>query len=733
MHKSFPCKFFHRNGYCSKKDDCRFSHGPLNEVTEKLLEEALRRDEALRELAKKAEQDSSVQPANTEESESVEADKDPEILKLPLRPNFYNSTDAEKETSVEQTEDVSSVASDAARPPGPPSADQQEPVCYSVQAVLGAQMSRPYISFFGAPRGEDPAPAAAPRGSSDVTVGNTSHAPYSVDAVLKSYKSMGNSTLGQIPTFSSTQSLPYTPKSTSEKVPQPVLGSQNQNQKVPVNTRQEVNVYQGKIFSPVCADSISRTSPDPSYLSGDRKKRGGEVSASQRPAQRELPRSVVSGSDESKDAAERRHLPMGPMCSESSAWHPPKHHTQLKPHLSGLTSDSLRKAFSPSSGFKGLSVGAAAAVGPVKSPARTKDPSNAAVHHFGAQFSEMLQKGTTTQPTPKPGSPQGYLSNTTPERQGRNPDGKDSSVKRPFRSLFAPLTPDSETAPACPQCFIKSPQSADIARTKTCATSFHSLFASPLSATPTSPPGLESRSSVAVTRPCSQQSLLRPKHTASGLRAPLSVQAKPGVHSPAPPARIPDPGLDRVKQVATPVSQDAPSDAPTGHHPRQLPDVSPPRDSAAETSTKSVLKSLFLSLGPYQEDGETRESSRSPSDEEKEEKSSSECVLKQQQESRVKKKRKKRKNKMTRAFHQSAVDAAAGSAEHQSPQTSDIRDAGMSRPQERNSGSRVPPFTPAAPLTQRPTLLRVKQGSEEGEVVNGNTAVTPFKDLFKPF
>lgn len=47
--------------------------------------QALKRDNDLYELAKKAEQESSGQPANTDESEILEANTTPDILLQPLR------------------------------------------------------------------------------------------------------------------------------------------------------------------------------------------------------------------------------------------------------------------------------------------------------------------------------------------------------------------------------------------------------------------------------------------------------------------------------------------------------------------------------------------------------------------------------------------------------------------------------------------------------------------------
>ncbi|XP_063059607.1 zinc finger CCCH domain-containing protein 6-like [Engraulis encrasicolus] len=41
MHSAFPCKFFHRGRGCQNQDSCRFSHAPLTELTERILDKFL--------------------------------------------------------------------------------------------------------------------------------------------------------------------------------------------------------------------------------------------------------------------------------------------------------------------------------------------------------------------------------------------------------------------------------------------------------------------------------------------------------------------------------------------------------------------------------------------------------------------------------------------------------------------------------------------------------------------
>ncbi|KAF6724542.1 Zinc finger CCCH domain-containing protein 6 [Oryzias melastigma] len=101
-------------GKCSQQENCRFSHEPLTDVTEKLLDEAIKRDIEFYEQKKKSEQESLGEPVN--ESEAPPAIENPDIPVELLRPSFYNSADVEEQTSVCQNEDA---GSDADPPQGP--------------------------------------------------------------------------------------------------------------------------------------------------------------------------------------------------------------------------------------------------------------------------------------------------------------------------------------------------------------------------------------------------------------------------------------------------------------------------------------------------------------------------------------------------------------------------------------------------------------------------------------
>ncbi|KAK9540329.1 hypothetical protein VZT92_002790 [Zoarces viviparus] len=114
-------------GNCSQGADCKFSHEPLNDVTNQLLHEVFKRDDDLYALSKKAEQEPSGQPENTDEPEVTEASRTSDALLQPLRPIFYNSgeTNTEKDCQTKELADIKEEAvppnaSDAAQPHLPP-------------------------------------------------------------------------------------------------------------------------------------------------------------------------------------------------------------------------------------------------------------------------------------------------------------------------------------------------------------------------------------------------------------------------------------------------------------------------------------------------------------------------------------------------------------------------------------------------------------------------------------
>lgn len=145
-----------------------------------------------------------------------------------FRPSFYNSTDVDEQTSVGQNEepDPGSEA-DPPHSPSLSSLEQKDPVCYSVEAVLGPQLFKPLFSFYTKPRSQEATSPSVPPSSSETPSSsvNPMEAPYSVDAVLRSFKSMEGSEL-----VDNTNSVLQTPSYSKEITDRP-LWSQNQQLK----------------------------------------------------------------------------------------------------------------------------------------------------------------------------------------------------------------------------------------------------------------------------------------------------------------------------------------------------------------------------------------------------------------------------------------------------------------------------------------------------------------------
>ncbi|XP_057699343.1 zinc finger CCCH domain-containing protein 6-like [Corythoichthys intestinalis] len=196
MHKSFPCKYFHKKGRCSNRDDCKFSHEPLNDITMKLLNEDIERD---MELAKKA-NEALVQSTAVDESvinplDTSQEQKAGDKLVEPFRFNFYNSAESNadcKEICV--TEGViGAIEGDAQQQPECKSPlvtpCSEPPALYSVEAVLGP----PLPTFFKTP-------SDLPTSSGCSSSPTPSKVSYSVDVVLKSPKSTQSFTLSHTST-----------------------------------------------------------------------------------------------------------------------------------------------------------------------------------------------------------------------------------------------------------------------------------------------------------------------------------------------------------------------------------------------------------------------------------------------------------------------------------------------------------------------------------------------------
>ncbi|XP_028255448.1 uncharacterized protein LOC114431928 [Parambassis ranga] len=533
MHKSFPCKFYHSTGKCFQGDDCRFSHEPLTELTKQLLDQALKRSE-LCEVAKKGQQEPAGQPVGTDPASEVkEAKLTPDLLLQPLRPNFYNSTAtcAEQETcqAEEQEEAIPpQTASDGAQPRSPPSAtpNSEELVCYSVEAMLGPQLSRPFFSFYTAPGSPS---LSDPQTTCDTTPSapNKSEAPYSVEAVLKSCTSVEKSALGQtFHTPPTTKTLSYYPLTHSEKVTDPLLHSEYQDEKKSLKTK-------------VHKENLSSIQP-----------------------------SVVTEAEKSKhkDMKESRPLPADGTASLSSDSHAllPVGPTESKPSEQTCASKHVpAQTVAARSSFNSFPFSA---------------------HHLAAEgLGVVEQRYKKTQSGLNVQTQRVKSERTSAERSSKMTD---TGTKRPFQSLFAGLIADDPETPTPDSAsdFTEPSQSAGLTRRdadegeprKTSGTSFLSLFSTPLKETAAAAPPLS---------PDSRQKT-------SSSEPSLPRQVRTGTQdSPRPendtPAEVPgpDPSAALVQQ--------------------QPPGLSSPG------AASSVLKSLFLCLSPYQEDGEQQKSSDS--------------------------------------------------------------------------------------------------------------------------
>ncbi|XP_054866160.1 uncharacterized protein LOC111575044 [Amphiprion ocellaris] len=615
MHKSFPCKFFHRKGKCFQGADCKFSHEPLNDVTSRLLDEALKRASDLSELAKKAEQESSRGQPNTAESEIIETNETPDTLIQPIRPNFYSSTDAAKETLLCPTEEQADVtvevflphASNATPPQSPPSTSNKEPVCYSVEAVLGPQLYRPFPRFFTAPGSQESTPPSVPQTSSSIGMSRQSEAPYSVDAVLRSFKSVEKSPFGQASATTTVKTVSCTPKTDCEKSTDPLLNSQHE--KILLNTRDETNKSLQKMFKSLPSfqmhtGQISKTCRDLLLTSEDQRNQRGDVAESIKTAQRtssevklELLVSPVTQVERSTSSPIKGDMKDNQTC-------PP---AQLKPHLSGPTSDlqSSIKPFSPSAGFSEFKD--RAKVESVSCLDTKSDSSDSSSHHFAAK--QRPECGF------KLGTLQLYSAKTSPERSKEMTVGCKKNQKIPFFGLFANPISDSVT-PAHPRGFIQTPRCADftskdlktaVESDKPPSISFLSLFAEPLIDTAASAPCLWSQADYSKAFHLSKRQASPPPCVAG-------TDATETPHGPVSPNFSSSSKNESTSQPVNPVCRlvsDSLGEIPTSPAPQslnpsiasaqqQLPDMSSPRDS--------VLKSLFLSLSPYQEDRQQRDS-----------------------------------------------------------------------------------------------------------------------------
>ncbi|XP_076001837.1 uncharacterized protein LOC142994848 [Genypterus blacodes] len=598
MHNSFPCKFFHAMGKCTQGAGCKFSHEPLSELTKQLLDEALKRDHDLR-LANKAAQDASEPPANADEPAT------PDALTLPIRPNLYNSTGphAEEDGSA-QTEGEADVTEDAATP-GDPTADlpRPEPLCYSVEALIEPQISKPFPSFYTRPKAEEPATLSDTRDLAD----NPTAVPYSVEAVLRSHKDAGDSSLSYSPTLSTTQTVSYSPYTAFPPVTYNPLRSAYRNAETShlSNTAKEPKTSRGNSLN-----SLSNSTLNPSTKSGP-----------------DLPLTSPIHKEQSRDTPESQRAagrgtsglrpPVTELHNTNTDWKvASQSKTETQKHRGAVFSlgtcrnDAAHpcKPVKPSRGafhtlFSGSPGQTSTPPNPAQTKARVSSPSPIASQRSALAYRPSTSSASTVrtviqQPLsgPEAGPQTRGGAEATADSGGNaahcveSSDGRRETVKRRFHDLFArPITNISQSVPgsaaetSSPPTRPTDRASKDVAEvesTKTTSRLFLGLFAAPLGETPAPPPLPRELST-----PASERTSCRPG-VSVGSSSSASTQR--------------DSGLARAR--FKPISQ-----APAS--PDQ-PDTEKEENSssaAVPPGKGSVLKTLFLSLSPYRADTEQQQ------------------------------------------------------------------------------------------------------------------------------
>ncbi|KAF0037873.1 hypothetical protein F2P81_010747 [Scophthalmus maximus] len=529
-----------KHGYDRQGDECQLKH---IQGYNDLVKEALKRENDLYELSKKAQQVSPGQPATPDESEVMEENRtDVPIQQL----SFYNSggTNAEQEALLCKTEELCGItettvppeASDSAQLLSPLSTglNREEPVCYSVEAVLGPQLFKPFPSFFSTPgTSMDSLPLSGP----PTSTAEQSKAPYSVgaDNTVRSRKSVASSALGYLSTHLSVQSVFYTPKSDCEELTDPLRSSEAEKVPYSPSNRIETNKPQERMFRSlpslkVHTNPMSKTRPD--VTPAQRAYREGKLESLQSPA------AVAETSVSSKrkgDLQESTHLlvnfngvlPFAATKHRIQTFTP----TPLRPRLSGQTPDSQAsvKTLCASLGYSEFKGPAGVPAESFTSSAKTSDSRNSSViRRFTAkQPTETHQSSKKSQSALIPGSQRHYSTETAAECSSRVTRCDDLSVgcsktqKRSFCNLFAsPIADSLKPTPgslthACAGGFIQAscpaPQSTQskglhvqtvVEPDKASATSFLGLFAAPLGAAP--PPCMQSQPDYSRTASCSQ-------------------------------------------------------------------------------------------------------------------------------------------------------------------------------------------------------------------------------------
>ncbi|XP_061130442.1 uncharacterized protein LOC133151435 isoform X2 [Syngnathus typhle] len=542
MHRSFPCKFFHKKGKCSKGDDCRFSHEPLNDITMKLLNEFM---EYEMELAKKTEQ-SSVQSVTVDEPEVTQApnleeeNKASDNIEQPFKFNFYNSATSNANEETCQSEEVDDVIQEDGQPCEPAcqssNLSPEPPVLYSVEAVLGLQSSGVFKTPISPNPTIFPVLPASP-GCSDSE--NHCEVPYSVKVVLRASTSTDSSTWSGSPTNAAPtlQVVSYTPadersSASPNNKASNLLGTQNKVLRETLKNTTALKVAQDSHCDdtavPTTTSKVTEAEESPENMRAEHTRPRSPLQSPRRDKTQHLTTDSAQQLKSSKGGLQS--LFSSPPHLISPQKHSPPSKSRQLHHFHSLSPSSQR-----STQFKeSASVPAALA-----SPFSENNHLPLQCHTQSTLTSEApkvhCSSGTTTH------CKTDCLSVSAPNQ----------TLQTPFKSLFARTIHDAQNS--------------------TISSITHNLTASPKST------NVKCQDPIKTTAEPDQP---RASSLFSLFATPLGFHSPPSMSQP-----------NHLYQPAALSSDTAQSDAPSIG------------GSSSPGTSNSVLKTLFLSLSPYQQDG----------------------------------------------------------------------------------------------------------------------------------
>ncbi|XP_061686757.1 uncharacterized protein LOC133506535 [Syngnathoides biaculeatus] len=638
MHKSFPCKFFHKNGHCIKGENCRFSHDPLNDITVKLLNEAIELEMA---LAQKTEQ-SSAHPATDEPHVKQvidpdipeESNKESDKLVQPFRFNFYNSADSNAYEGTCPTEGMVDITEQDAQPH---KAVCQSPlinlcpepsVLYSVEAVLEPQLS-PVFKNSTSP---DPSTLSSPPTSCPCN-GSANHGdvPYAVNVVLRSSKSTESSTLVHTAPAAALipQVISYPPaveqsSGSQDNKAVDLLPTENEANKVSRKICKKTSMFQvdrdiqrDHTSVPALSANITQAEESAEYITGPSSCKTCLYSLQKKENNERTTDTAFSTDHTPRPKSPTSGFQSLFLCPPGLTF-APKHSPPFKSHPLYVPCDFHTPSMSPqmSTQLKESAALAAASAKPFSDIIASEKPN----YHL----SVVCLSSKNTPSAFDSGAPQAFSSRTTTQDKTDCLDslarGCNITLKTPFKKLFVSIvdtqssTQDSETTSsshnytqyvsASPKSTYVKCQDSSIKRTaeldQAFARSLPSLFATPLGE-------LEAPISFVSAPSMSQGNHF---HKARDTAAPLLDAAQ----REAPLPKLVTDCVTQVPQASSSTENDIIVDSKpqnlknqqsrsyTSATQQKLPVKPPYVDSSPAATTNSVLKTLFLCLSPYKQD-----------------------------------------------------------------------------------------------------------------------------------